>query len=134
MISNVQEFHQNLVEIKKQTYLALDLEFVPTSIIGQVHQLSLLQAAGYDPFYPEKKPVWVIDLLSPKHRSSLSDPNIPQLEESEYKQLINLVLEHIIGNVTSTKLGIGLVNDISNLKIACDYPSDKQIVKLQIFT
>ena len=109
MIKNVHEFNQHIDDIGKWPYLALDLEFVPTSIIGQVHEMSLLQVAGFDPEQPDNIQSWVIDLLHPSKRNKLSDPNIAKLTDNEYKQLIKLVLDKIIGSVSSTKLGIGLV-------------------------
>lgn len=128
-VNNVQEFKAQIAEIKKWPYLALDFEFVPTTIIGQVQQLALLQVAGYDPENPEAHKMWVFDLLKPSNLSSLCDESIPRLDEAEYTEMIKLVLDEVIGNVTSTKLGIGVINDVENLKIACGYPKEKKIVR-----
>ena len=69
-------------------------------------------------------------MLKVDQRSSLSDPEVPKLSDADYKEMIQLVLDEVIGNVTSTKLGIGLVNDVQNLKAAIDYPEDKKIVSV----
>lgn len=96
--------------------------------------MSLLQVAGFDPENPENKQAWVIDLLDPQYLSPLADKNTPTLSTEEYKKLIVLVLDEIIGNVTSTKLGIGLANDVQNLKIACEYQANKKIVNFHSYS
>ena len=76
--------------------------------------------------------IWVIDLLHPSQRY-LADKSYEGItEKAEYGELLNIVLNDIIGNVTCTKLGLGLVNDLQNLKTACDYPSDKKLVSFPI--
>ena len=132
IISTLKDLQNSIKDIKVMPYIALDFEFVPATIIGQIHHLSLLQIAGYD---PEKEAasqikIWVVDLINPRQRY-LADSSYTGInDELEYVQLIQIVLDDIIGNVSCTKLGLGLVNDLQNLKTACDYPAEKKLVRL----
>lgn len=131
-ISTLESLQSNIKDIKAMPYIALDFEFVPATIIGQIHHMSLLQVAGYN---PELEPtsqvkIWVIDLIHPRERYLAENSYSGAKDELEYTQIIKIVLDDIIGNVSCTKLGLGLVNDLQNLKTACDYPTEKKVVRI----
>ena len=89
-----------------------------------------MQIAGFNSKEPEKITAWVVDLLRIEDRSALSQNEGLVQDSEEYNRLILVVLEKIIGGVSATKIGLGLINDVRNMKEAINYPENKKIVSL----
>jgi len=134
MVKNLKELEKEMIEIKKMEYLAIDLEFVPSIVIGEESAVSLIQVAGFSRKNEEEgredisPKIWVFDILP---SNEIFSPSGECFEDNlkEVGEMTAVIVKEIFGGVGCIKLGIGLEDDLKKLKAVCEYDENTKLVR-----